>query len=238
MSSILADQTHRRRIGLLMGIAVASVILWQTMIGSFILYPFTILATWFHEMGHGIAAMLTGSQFERLLIFPDGSGVAQSMQPADASRLTNALISASGPLGPAIAGSLLIMASRTDKQTRAALTVVGLALIISTVIWVRTLTGWLILPVSGIAILVLAWRATAAQQHFGIQLLGVQACISVWQQFGYLFSSGGSVGGELHRSDTSAIADALLLPYWFWGAAISAAIVVMLWWSFAVAFRR
>lgn len=238
MSSILADQTHRRRIGLLMGIAVASVILWQTMIGSFILYPFTILATWFHEMGHGIAAMLTGSQFERLLIFPDGSGVAQSMQPADASRLTNALISASGPLGPAIAGSLLIMASRTDKQTRAALTVVGLALIISTVIWVRTLTGWLILPASGIAILVLAWRATAAQQHFGIQLLGVQACISVWQQFGYLFSSGGSVGGELHRSDTSAIADALLLPYWFWGAAISAAIVVMLWWSFAVAFRR
>lgn len=238
MSSILADQTHRRRIGLLMGIAVASVILWQTMIGSFILYPFTILATWFHEMGHGIAAMLTGSQFERLLIFPDGSGVAQSMQPADASRLTNALISASGPLGPAIAGSLLIIASRTDKQTRAALTVVGLALIISTVIWVRTLTGWLILPVSGIAILVLAWRATAAQQHFGIQLLGVQACISVWQQFGYLFSSGGSVGGELHRSDTSAIADALLLPYWFWGAAISAAIVVMLWWSFAVAFRR
>ncbi|MFA6114844.1 MAG: M50 family metallopeptidase [Sphingomonas sp.] len=238
MSSILADQAHRHRIGLLMGIAVASVILWQTMIGSLLLYPFTILATWFHEMGHGVAAMLTGSQFERLLIFPDGSGVAQSMRPADASGLTNALIAASGPLGPAIAGSLLIIASRTDKLTRAALAVVGLALIISTVIWVRTLTGWLILPALGIAILALATRGTAGQQRFGIQFLGVQACISVWQQFGYLFSSGGSVGGELHRSDTSAIADALLLPYWFWGAAISAAIIVLLWWSFAVAFRR
>lgn len=67
---------------------------------------------------------------------------------------------------------------------------------------------------------------------------GGQACISVWQQFGYLFSVGGSIGGELHRSDTNAIADALLLPYWFWGAAISAVIVVLLWWSFAVAFRR
>jgi hypothetical protein len=238
MSSILADQAHRQRIGLLMGIAVASVILWQTSIGSLLLYPFTILATWFHEMGHGVAAMLTGSSFERLLIFPDGSGVAQSMVPADASGLTNALIAASGPLGPAIAGSLLIIASRTDKATRAALSVVGLALIISTVIWVRTLTGWLILPALGIAILALATRGTAAQQRFGIQFLGVQACISVWQQFGYLFSAGGSIGGELHRSDTSAIADALLLPYWFWGAAISAAIVVLLWWSFAVAFRR
>lgn len=238
MSNILADQVHRQRIGLLIGIAVASVILWQTTIGSLLLYPFTILTTWFHEMGHGLAAMLTGASFERLLIFPDGSGVAQSMRPADASALTGALIAASGPLGPAIAGSLLIMASRTDKATRAALTVVGITLIISTVIWVRTLTGWLVLPALGIAILALAWRGTAGQQRFAIQFLGVQACISVWQQFGYLFSSGGSVGGELRRSDTSAIADALLLPYWFWGAAISAVIVALLWWSFAVAFRR
>ena len=238
MSSMFADQAHRQRISLLMWIAVGSVLLWQIEIGSLLLYPFTILATWFHEMGHGVAAMLTGASFERLLIFPDGSGLAQSMVPADASRLTNALIAASGPLGPAIAGSLLIIASRTDKATRAALTVVGLALIASTVIWVRTFTGWVVLPALGIAILGLAWRGSVGQRQFGIQFLGVQACISVWEQFGYLFSAGGSIGGELHRSDTSAIADALLLPYWFWGAAISAVIVVLLWSSFAVAFRR
>lgn len=238
MSSILADKAHRQRIVLLMWIAVVSVLLWQARIGSLILYPFTILATWFHEMGHGVAALLTGASFERLLIFPDGSGIAQSMVPANASGLTHALIAASGPLGPAIAGSLLIIASRTDKATRAALMVVSLALILSTVIWVRTLTGWLVLPALGIAILALAWRGTADQRQFGIQLLGVQACISVWEQFGYLFSAGGSIGGELHRSDTSAIADALLFPYWFWGAAISAVIVLLLWWSFAVAFRR
>ncbi len=238
MSSILADQAHKQRIGLLMGIAVVSIILWQTTIGSLVLYPFTILATWFHEMGHGIAALLSGSQFERLLIFPDGSGVAVSLRPADASPLTNALISASGPLGPAIAGSLLIIASRSEKATRVALAVVGSALIISTLIWVRSFTGWLVLPALGIAILALAQLGTPAQQRFGIQLLGVQACISVWQQFGYLFSSGGSVGGELHRSDTGAIADALLLPYWFWGAAISAAILALLAWSFTFAFRR
>jgi hypothetical protein len=235
---ILADRAHRQRIVLLMWIAVASVILWQTAIGSLVLYPFTILATWFHEMGHGIAAMVTGASFERLLIFPDGSGLAQSVLPANASGLTQALIAASGPLGPAIAGSLLIIASRTDKATRMALTAVGLALIISTVIWVKTLVGWLVLPALGIAILVLAWRGTADQRQFGIQLLGVQACISIWEQFGYLFSAGGSIGGELHRSDTSAIADALLLPYWFWGAAISVVIVLLLWSSFALAFRR
>lgn len=238
MPSILATQDRGRRIGLLIGIGIASVLLWQTTIGSLLLYPFTILATWFHEMGHGIAAMLTGSRFDRLLIFPDGSGIALSLRPDDRSELTEALISASGPLGPAIAGSLLIIASRTDKATRTALTILGAALIISTVIWVRSITGWLVLPALGIAILALAQRGTSAQRRFGIQLLGVQACISVWQQFDYLFSSGGSVGGRLHRSDTGAIADALLLPYWFWGAAISGAIIFLLWWSLAVVLRR
>jgi hypothetical protein len=66
----------------------------------------------------------------------------------------------------------------------------------------------------------------------------VQACISVWRQFDYLFSPGGAVGGQPQRSDTGAIADVLLLPYWFWGAAISVAILGLLWWSFRLAFRR
>jgi hypothetical protein len=193
MPSVFAYQDRTQRIALLTGIGVASVILWQTTIGGLLLYPFTILATWFHEMGHGIAAMLTGSRFDRLLIFPDGSGVALSVRSADASPLTNAAISASGPLGPAIAGSLMIIASRTDKATRMSLTVLGAFLIVSTVIWVRSVTGWLVLPALGIAILALARRGTAPQQRFGIQLLGVQACISVWQQFSYLFSPGGSV---------------------------------------------
>jgi hypothetical protein len=60
----------------------------------------------------------------------------------------------------------------------------------------------------------------------------------VWKQFDYLFSPGGTVGGQLHRSDTGAIADVLLLPHWFWGATISATILALLWWSFRLAFRR
>jgi hypothetical protein len=238
MSSSLADQDQRQRVALLLGIALASIILWQTTLGSLLLYPFTILATWFHEMGHGIAAMLTGRGFERLQIFADGSGVALSLRPADGYRVTDALVAASGPLGPAIAGALLIISSRSPTATRNALAVLGVALILSTLIWVRSLTGWLVLPALGIAIVVLAQRGSMPWQRFVIQLLGVQACISVWKQFDYLFSPGGTVGGQLQRSDTGAIADVLLLPYWFWGASISAAILALLWWSFWLAFRR
>lgn len=238
MPNSLAGQDHGQRIALLAGIALASIILWQTALGSFLLYPFTILATWFHEMGHGIAAMLAGRGFERLLIFSDGSGVAISWRPADGYRLTDALVAAGGPFGPAIAGALLIVSSRSPAATRNALAVLGVALILSTLIWVSSFTGWLVLPALGIAIIALALRGTPAWQGFVIQLLGVQACISIWRQLDYLFSPGGSVGGQLQRSDTGAIADVLFLPYWFWGAAISAAILALLWGSFRFAFRR
>ncbi|HEY0311718.1 MAG TPA: M50 family metallopeptidase [Allosphingosinicella sp.] len=238
MFNSLAGQDQRQRVVLLLGIALGSILLWQTTLGSLLLYPFTILATWFHEMGHGIAAMLSGRAFERLLIFADGSGVALSLRPADGFRSTDALVAASGPLGPAIAGALLILSSRSPTATRGALTVLGVALFASTAIWVRSLTGWLVLPALGLAITGLALRGSLPLRRFVLQLLGVEAAISAWQQFDYLFSPGGNVGGELHRSDSGAIADVLLLPYWFWGAGISAAIMALLWWSFRMAFRR
>jgi hypothetical protein len=234
----LADQDHKERVAVLAGIALASIVLWQTAIGGMLLYPFTLLATWFHEMGHGLAAMVTGRGFERLVIFSDGSGYAETMGPIGGYRLTDALIAASGPMGPAIAGALLIIASRSPTATRNALAVLSVALILSTLIWVRSLAGWLVLPALGVAIGLLALRGSAAWQNFVVQLIGVQACISVWRQFDYLFSPGGSVGGQAARSDTGAIADVLFLPYWFWGAAISAAILALLWWGFRVAFGR
>ncbi|MGA9582396.1 MAG: M50 family metallopeptidase [Allosphingosinicella sp.] len=238
ISHRLADQDRKERVFLLLATAFASILAWQNELGSFLLYPFTILATWFHEMGHGLAALLAGRGFERLLIFADGSGVAETLGPADGYRLTDALIAASGPLGPAVAGAALIIASRSPAATRYALAALGAALVLSTLIWVRSPIGWLVLPAFGLAILALALRGSEPWRRFAIQLLGIQAAISAWQQFDYLFSPGGNIGGELHRSDTGAIADALLLPYWFWGAALSAAILALLWGSLRLAFAK
>lgn len=231
-------QDESRRVALLVALALASIMLWQTELGSLLLYPFTMLATWFHEMGHGLAALLTGRGLERLMIFADGSGFAQSLRPTDGYRIVDAVIAASGPLGPAIAGSFLIAASHNPRVTRLALAGLSLALIVSTAIWVRSLAGWLVLPALGGVIATIALRASVKWQRFAIQFVGVQAGISAWRQFDYLFSPGGTVGGEQIRSDTGAIADVLLLPYWFWGATISGTIVASLWWSFRLALRR
>ena len=230
------EHSRHERMRLLVAIGVFSVLLWQTRIGAFALYPFTILATWFHEMGHGLAAIASGAEFERLIIYSNGSGVAQLLLPADRFRVTDAIVSAFGPLGPAIAGAALIVSSRSQRATRIALAVLGAALLFSTLVWVRSVTGWLVLPPMGVAIVVIGWKASAAVRHFAIQFLGVQAGISVWRQFGYLFSQGGVGSGQL--SDTAAIAQVLFLPFWVWGAIISGLTIALLWWSFRFAFRR
>lgn len=219
-------------------IAVGCVLLWQTYWGSLLLYPFTILATWFHEMGHGLAAILFGGSFERLVIYPDGSGVALSLRSEDSSRLSDALVSAAGPLGPPLAGALLLMASRNRAASRAMLAGLAAVLLVSTLIWVRSLVGWIVLPAIAVGLLAVIMRGSFKLQDFVIQLLGVQACISTYRSTNYLFSAGGVIDGRYERSDTAAIADALLLPYWFWGAAISVLILLLLVASLWFALRR
>ncbi|HEY6814612.1 MAG TPA: M50 family metallopeptidase, partial [Croceibacterium sp.] len=93
MRGLLDDGERKRRLASLTGLALLCIVLWQTYWGSLLLYPFTILATWFHEMGHGIAAMLVGGQFDRLMIYQDGSGVARSLIPAESSGLADAFVS-------------------------------------------------------------------------------------------------------------------------------------------------
>ncbi|GAB5347675.1 M50 family metallopeptidase [Alteriqipengyuania sp. 357] len=238
MSSYFAEQDRQKRVALLVILGLGSIMLWSTPFGALLLYPFTILTTWFHEMGHGIAAIFMGERFDHLVIYPDGSGVAVSEVSPGRNVVEDAIIAAGGPIGPALAGAALIASSRTLKGTQIALAALGAALILTTAIWVRSITGWAVLVPMGLAILLVARQAHADQQRFAIQLLGVQAIISVWAQSGYLFTEGGTLDGRPQVSDTGAIADALLLPYWFWGIALSALNVLLLWWSFRYAFGR
>lgn len=228
----------KREITLLVMIGIVSILFWHSPYGGYLLYPFSILATWFHEMGHGLAAMAFGNQFERLVIFPDGSGYAMHYSPEPPSRLAQAVIAASGLLGPTVAGCLLILSSRRSQATKLALVGLGVTLLVSTLIWVRSTTGWIILPAFGATLLVLAFYGRPDHRRFAVQFLGVQGCISIYRDFGYLFSEGGVMDGRLQLSDTALIEQALLLPYWFWGVLITVIIVAMVYYALLYAHRR
>ena len=194
--------------------AFITVVLWQMPFGNFVLYPFTILATWFHEMGHGLTAIALGGRFEKLLIFSNGSGLAYNSGRLALGPIGRALVSAGGLMGPPIAGMLLLLASRSHKGAKRALFILGILLLLSTLVWVRSLYGWLMLPLLGTGILYLSIESAAWLQVFAVQFLGVQACISSYRQLSYLFSSSATIGGRTMPSDTGRIAQLLVLPHW------------------------
>lgn len=220
--------------------ALLTVVAWRLPYGNYMVYPFTILATWFHEMGHGLTAMLTGGRFEKLVILPDGSGIATNWSSGDGflwARIQNALIAAGGPLGPALAGAAFILASRRFQTARIALILLGGLMLLSVLIWVRSLFGFVAIGLWGLLTVAIAFKGSRWMQGFAIQLLGVQACLSTWQQLDYLFSAGGVIGGQSMPSDSTQIAQNLLLPYWFWGGLMAIISALLLLSSLYMAYR-
>ena len=147
-SAILDEQrrgTGVGRAGLLGLIAAAAltVALWQLPGGNYILYPFTILATWFHEMAHGLMALFLGGSFTKLLVFSNGSGAAYYSGPLLLGSMGKVLVAAAGPMGPPVAGAALILTSRSLKAASLSLKLLGGFLLISAAVWVRSsLDSW------------------------------------------------------------------------------------------------
>lgn len=209
------------------------VFVWRFYYGYYILYPFTILGTWFHEMGHGIMSIMVGGEFLKLEIFPNGSGLAWSqyqnyyINP----KYAHALVSSAGLLGPPVMGSILILMSKSFKKSKIILYVLSISMIISVVIWIRTTVGIVVILSMGLTILFVAIKAKQMFQQFLVQLIGIMACISTYRQLDYLFMDKAIIDGVERLSDSGQIAQNLGMSYSFWGMVIAILSFVMLTYS-------
>ncbi|MEM9312232.1 MAG: M50 family metallopeptidase [Pseudomonadota bacterium] len=215
------------QVGRLILAAVVVLALPALPFGTYLIYPFVILTTWFHEMGHGLTALLLGQDFEQLEIYANGSGVAQSRVAADLSPLARAAIAAGGPLAPTLVGSLLIVASAHERMWRPALWGLSAAIFASVIIYVRSRVGYFVLPLVGAGIALIAWRAQPGLVRFSLQFLGLLGALSMLSDFDYLFTERAVIDGRPMLSDTGQIEAALLLPHWVWAALILVTSAVM-----------
>lgn len=200
-------------------------------------YPFRLLTTLVHELGHGLAALATGGEFLRFVVFPDGSGLAYT---AGGWRL--AVIPA-GYLGAAAFGAALIVAGRSARGARAALGAVGAGLVVLTLRYalpsVFTLegAGGLLALGSGLALgaaaLWLALRAGAAAVAFAVHLVAFQAGLTA---FGDLWALIGLDGGT--PNDARAMAAVIPLPAAVWAVAWALAAALLLGAALRIAWGR
>jgi len=182
--------------------------------GGTILYPLTLLATWVHEMGHGLTALALGGSFKSLDVFANGSGLAFT---SSSHPWQSGLIAAGGLLAPPIVGAILLATSHGPRRARILLTGLCIAIVVSLAIWVRSLTGWLALPVVAAVLGAFVRWASPRKTMILAQLVGIVLAIDTVSGSGYLFSAEVKVDGDVRPSDITNVAKAFGGSYVSWG---------------------
>ncbi len=218
---------RRARIALLASVALtAALYAVPDPYGFYASYPFLLLGTLAHELGHGVAGVLVGGDFDRFVMYADGSGMA--LVRGTGGRLAAGAVAAGGLVGPAVVAAIAFVLSRHARAAKAAFLVFGVLLAVTEVLLVRSFFGLFFVGVVAGASLVLGARAPAHVAQVALLFVAVQLALSVFSRGDYLFTDVAITAEGPQPSDVANMADALFLPYWFWGAACGLFSIVVL----------
>ncbi|MBW1298957.1 M50 family peptidase [Aquimarina litoralis] len=221
-------------------VAVVVIILWKFPYFGWFQYPFILLGTWFHEMGHGLTAVILGGSFEHLEIYENGGGVAYyHLQGSYLSpSLGNALVAAGGLLGPAIVGALLIASAKSSKSSKIALRILIGLIILSLFVWIRSVWGIAVMSGFAVFFFIITLFKNRKLEVITIMFLGLQSVLGTYLQLDYLFTKQFERDGAIQISDTQAIAENTIGTYWIWAIFIILISIYLLWKSFQYYFKK
>ena len=205
---------------------LVTLLLWNIPGGSYLLYPFKVLATWFHEMSHGIAMLVTGAGLEKLVVYRDTSGLA--VPERGVAKGAQAFISSAGYMGTALLGAVLLVLGRTPRRARWVLGVIGGIMALSALLWVANGFGIAALVSFGVLLCLMGGFAGERLCGFLVNLIAAQMCINAVLDIRVLFAANMYVNGQPHqRSDAHVVSNLLGGPPWMWAA-------VWMMWSFGL----
>jgi peptidase M50B-like protein len=180
---------------------LAAVVLRQI---PFISIPFNWLESYFHEISHGIAALISGGSIIQIQLFTNGAGLCTTQ---GGSRF---LVSFAGYAGAIIWGVMIYTIAMSHQRVAQIFTGFILLLIATSIaLWVRDLLTLFICLVL-FALFVYALKTNSFKKiQFSLQLAGMMVLLnSLYSPF-YLLD-GRSVG------DGASLANLTLLPEFVW----------------------
>ncbi|NJM08773.1 M50 family metallopeptidase [Candidatus Gracilibacteria bacterium] len=184
-------------------------------------YPLRLLTTLIHELGHGLAALLTGGRFVRFVVFADGSGLAFT---AGGWRW---LIIPAGYIGVALCATALIMLGRNVRSSHRTLLVLGAVIALCTLffgvptIFSAQMLAGLLTVFSGLLMgCLLVWAGLRAGQALAVYLVNLLAFylgLSAFSDIATLVAL--STDGRPQQTDAEAMAQVTFLPAALWAVA-------------------
>jgi hypothetical protein len=230
--------TQRHELRTLALALLASLVLWNLSWGSVALYPFKLLATWMHELSHGLAMILTGAGFDHIVIYRDTSGLAYAYTPVGS--FGTAIIAAAGYMGTPLWGAALLALTPDARSARRALLVLAALLIGTTILVVAPapngdLFGQWVTPAIGVGIAACALLLPASVRVLGAHFIAAQACVNALLDIRVLLRplqvvDGKSAGmSDAHNMALNTFGTTETWAVWTWA-------VIWLAWSLAVLF--
>jgi hypothetical protein len=181
---------------------VAAIALWDWPV----LYPIRVFVVLLHELGHGLAAVLTGGEIVKIAISPDLGGACWSR---GGIRL---LVLPAGYLGSMFFGGLILVAAARSRNDRWLAASLGLATVTLSLVFVRTLFGVAFGVGFGAALIAVARWLPAVVNDVLLKFLGLTSVL-----YAVVDIKEDLISRTVPGSDAYAMSRELFLPPVFWG---------------------
>lgn len=169
-----------------------------------IVYPFTIFSTYIHEVCHGMAAIFVGGAIQKILLYPDGSGLAYTYTMGTKSQ---GFVASAGYQGTAAVGCFFLLFRRTKRGPRAGMMALGIFMILTVILWIRSVFG--ILIVSGMSVLfcLAAWKLPTGRIRDLYTSIAVTTVLNAITSVQALYGSNFVVNGQASSTDAHTMAE-------------------------------
>jgi len=172
-------------------------------LGTIVVYPLSLLVTSLHEMGHALAALLTGGRVHSILIYPDTSGVTWS------SGGIRWIVASAGYLGSTFFGFVLLIAAQNGRMHR---WILGLLLIWFLGFTIFFARNWLaitlgIAMVVGVSILAKRVQAAGGAMYFLLDFVALSSCLYAIKDLADLTRFSFGMATASGKTDAQTLAD-------------------------------
>ncbi len=152
-------------------LAVVIVVLWSTPV----FYPLRLLVVYFHELSHGLAALLTGGNIVSLTLSPGEGGLATTQ----GGNLF--LILSAGYVGSLLVGVVLFLIALHTRMDRAAVAALGLGALLIAALYMRDGFALFFCGLTGVILLLTARFTPNAINDLVLRVIGLTSMFYVPQ---------------------------------------------------------
>lgn len=190
------------RVLLPLALGLAALVLWDTVVA----YPFRIFVVFLHEISHGLAAVLTGGRIVSIGLSIDEGGVCVTQGG------WRFVVQSAGYLGSLLFGALFLLLGGKRGRATGVIGLIGLFTLGATLLYVRTLFGFVYGLAAAAAFILVAARLAPAVSEMLLAAVGVMSCLyAVWD------ISSDVLLRDAPSSDAAALAGLTGIPAVVWG---------------------